>query len=94
MARYKKYASEQTKLIPVSFAQQILPGSFEHALNDVVDHELDLSVFEQRYNNDDTGRPAYDPALLLKIVLFAYSKGIVVSRKIEAACRTNVVFMA
>lgn len=94
MARYKKYSYEQTKLIPVSFAQQILPGSFEHALNYVVDHELDLSVFEQRYNNDDTGRPAYDPALLLKIVLFAYSKGIVSSRKIEAACRTNVVFMA
>ena len=58
MARYKKYCYEQTKLIPVSFAQQILPGSLEHALNDVVDHELDLSVFAQRYNNDDTGRPA------------------------------------
>ena len=94
MARYKKYSYEQTQLIPVSFAQQILPGSFEHALNYVVDHELDLSVFEQRYNNDDTGRPAYDPALLLKIVLFAYSKGIAVRRKIEAACRTDVVFMA
>ena len=45
MARYKSYSYDQSKLIPVSFAQQILPGSFEYALNYVVDHELDLSVF-------------------------------------------------
>lgn len=94
MARYKSYSYDQSKLIPVSFAQQILPGSFEYALNYVVDHELDLSVFAARYKNDATGRLAYDPALLLKIVLYAYSKGIIHSRKIEAACRTNIVFMA
>jgi hypothetical protein len=51
-------------------------------------------VFESRYKNDETGAPAYDPAILLKIVLFAYSKGIIHSRKIEALCRENVVFMA
>ena len=40
------------------------------------------------------GAPAYDPAILLKIVLFAYSRGITSSREIERACRENVVFMA
>ena len=40
------------------------------------------------------GAPAYPPAMLLKIVLLAYSKGIMHSRDIEAACRENVVFMA
>ena len=54
MARYKDYSYDQSKLIPVSFAQQILPGSFEYALNYVVDHELDLSVFAARYKNDAT----------------------------------------
>ena len=39
-------------------------------------------------------RLAYDPAMLLKVVLFAYSRGITSSRKIEKACRENVVFMA
>jgi len=32
--------------------------------------------------------------VLLKIILLAYSRGIVSSRRIEAACRENVLFMA
>ncbi|PIW14947.1 DDE transposase, partial [bacterium (Candidatus Blackallbacteria) CG17_big_fil_post_rev_8_21_14_2_50_48_46] len=55
---------------------------------------LDTSIFHHRYQNDETGRPAYDPALLLKIVLLAYSRGITSSRKIEQLCRENVIFMA
>lgn len=38
--------------------------------------------------------PAYDPRLLLKIAIFAYSRGITASRKIARACEENVVFMA
>ena len=94
MARYKDYDYNQSKMIPVSFDQQILPGSFEYSLCYLIDHEIDLGVFEERYTNDDGGRPAYDPAILLKIILLAYSKGITSSRKIEALCRENVVFMA
>src|SRR5208337_391687 len=46
------------------------------------------------YRNDDTGRRAYDPRILLKVVLLGYSRGLISSRKIEQACRENVVFMA
>jgi len=94
MARYKEYSYEQGKLIPVSFKEQILPGTFEYALNHIIDHEIDLSIFEPRYKNDNTGAPAYDPAILLKIILYAYSHGITSSRRIEACCRTNIIFMA
>lgn len=94
MARYKDYCYEQGKMIPISFREQILPGTFEHTLSHLIDHELDLSIFDDRYCNDDTGRPAYDPALLLKIVLYAYSRGITSSRQIERCCRENVIFMA
>ncbi len=94
MARYKDYCYEQGKFIPVSFDKQILPGTFEYTLSYLVDHEIDLSAFDARYRNDETGAPAYDPALLLKIVLYAYSRGITSSRGIERACRENVVFMA
>jgi transposase len=52
------------------------------------------TVFERRYRNDQTGRLAYEPKVLLKIVLYGYSKGMVSSRKLEEACRCNVVFMA
>ena len=94
MARYKDYDYGQMKMIPVSFERQILPGSFEYSLAWLVDHELDLAELDARYCNDDGGRPAYDPRVLLKIVLLAYSKGVTSSRRIERLCRENIVFMA
>ena len=94
MARYKPYDYGQMKLLPVSFEQQILPGTFEYTLNELIDKEVDLTVFEARYHNDETGAPAYDPAILLKIILYAYSRGITQSREIARLCRENVVFMA
>ena len=94
MARYKAYDLNQTKMIPLSYADQIVEGSFEHALGEIVEGHLDLGPFEKRYANDETGRPAYDPKLLLKVVLYGYYKGIISSRMLAEACRRNVVFMA
>lgn len=94
MARYKPTSYDQDKFIPVSFRDQILPGTFEYTLCEVIDHHVDLSVFDARYANDDTGRWAYNPAVLLKIVLYGYYKGIISSRKLEEACGRNVTFMA
>lgn len=94
MARYKEYDYRQGKFIPISFDKQILPGTFEYTLNYLIDHELNLTIFDDRYRNDDTGAPAYDPAVLLKIILYAYSRGITSSRKIEQCCRENIIFMA
>jgi transposase len=85
MARYKPYDLNQAKMISLSYADQIVEGSFEHALNEIVEEHLDLSVFEKRYANDDTGRPAYDPRVLLKVVLYGYYKGIISSRTLAEA---------
>ena len=93
MARYQ-YIDTQPKLIPVDLAAQLLPGTFEHALNLLLDHAVDLSHFDARFRNDETGAPAYPPALLLKVVRFAYSQGIVSSRQIARACETHVTFIA
>lgn len=82
------------KFIPVNFSAQILPGTFEHALSALIDDDLDLSLFEAAFKNDEKGAPAYHPGVLLKIVLFGYSKGLTSSRAIEAACRHNIIFMA
>jgi len=94
LARYKPYNYNQGKLIPISFDKQILPGTFEYTLNYLIDNELDLSMFDDRYCNDDNGAPAYDPSILLKIILYAYSRGITSSRKIEQCCKENIIFMA
>ena len=82
------------KMIPVDFDRQVIPGSFEHALCHLVDHEIDLAGLEARYRNDSTGAPAFAPNVLLKIVLLGYSRGLVSSHAIAAACRDNVLFMA
>lgn len=82
------------KMIPVDFDRQVIPGSFEHALCHLVDHEIDLAGLEARYRNDSTGARAFVPNVLLKIVLLGYSRGLVSSRAIAAACRDNVLFMA
>jgi len=94
MAKYKPYSYDQVTLLPVSFKDQIHPGTFEYTLSYIIDHKIDLTIFEHKYSNDDEGRPAIHPGLLLKGVLYAYAKGIIGSRRIQEACRTNVVFMA
>ena len=40
MPRYKDYNPKQTALLPISFEQQILPGTFEHTLVYLVDNKL------------------------------------------------------
>jgi transposase len=92
MARYKRI-DMSPRFLPVDLSRQIVPGSFEFALSHLIER-LSLSAFEARYRNDQVGAPAYPPAVLLKIVLLAYSRGIIHSRDIETACRENVVFMA
>jgi len=93
MPRYK-YIDTNPKFLPVDLARQLLPGTFEHALNHLLDHELDLTRFDARFRNDETGAPAYPPAVLLKVILFAYARGIVSSRAIARACAEHVTFIA
>ena len=44
MARYKPVEYAQGQFISISFEQQILPGTFEHALSYIVDNKLDFSA--------------------------------------------------
>ena len=93
MARYKP-VERGGMFIPVVLSEQIHPGTFEFALDHLIDHELDLSALDARFHNDDTGASAYDPRVMLKIVMLGYSRGLISSRKIEQACAQNVLFMA
>lgn len=93
MPRYKPQ-ERHSLLLPVVLSEQIEPGSFAFALQHLVDHELDLSPLDARFKNDEVGASAYDPRVMLKIVLLAYSQALVSSRAIERACERNVQFMA
>lgn len=94
MAKYRPYDYSQGVMIPVSLEDQLMPGTLEFAIYTLVEDRMDLSVFDDRYKNDETGRWAYDPKVLLKVVLLAYSRGLISSRKMERACRENITFMA
>jgi transposase len=94
MPRYKYYDYNQTVMIPIELEKQIIPGTLEYAIHKLVEERVKIEPFEKKLINDETGRPAYDPKVLLKVTLLAYSKGILSSRKIESACKENVLFMA
>ena len=94
MAKYKRYDYSQSVLIPVCLPEQLVPGTLEFAIHTLVESRMDMSVFDSNYQNDETGRSAYDPKILLKVVLLAYSRGLTSSRPIERACCENVLFMA
>jgi transposase len=93
MARYKPQENHSL-LLPVVLSEQIVPGSFAFALNYLVDQELNLAALDEQFKNDEVGASAYDPRVMLKIVLLAYSQGLISSRDIEQACRRNVQFIA
>ena len=93
MARYK-YIDTNPRFLAVDLAKQLLPGTFEHAVHHLLEHEIDLSGFDARFRNDETGAKAYPPRMLLQVVLCAYAHGIVSSRGIERACREHVTFIA
>ncbi|MFT5219144.1 MAG: transposase [Planctomycetota bacterium] len=94
MPNFKPYDYNQSSMIVINYQDQLQPGTFEHAIHCLVDKKMDISIFYPNYQNDDGGRPAYDPAVLLKIILFAYSRGITSSREIEWCCKTNIIFKA
>ena len=94
MPTFKPYNYDQNTLVVINFKDQLQPGTFEFAVHHLVDTKLDVSIFYPDYKNDDGGRPAYDPALLLKIILFAYSKGVTSSREIQWQCENNIIFKA
>ena len=93
MARHKPQERHSLPW-PVVLSEQLIPGSFAFALDYLVDHELDLSAMDAEFKNDEVGASAYDPRVMLKIVLLAYSQGIISSRAIENICLRNVQFIA
>ena len=65
MARYK-LIDTSPRFLAVDLQAQLLPGTFEHALNYLIDHEVDLRGFDAKFKTDATGGSAYPPACCSK----------------------------
>jgi transposase len=94
MAKYKPNNEDQMVMLPISLQDQLVPGTLEYTINELVEKHIDLSVFDARYNNDETGATAIHPKILLKVILLAYARGMISSRQIERACHENIIFLA
>jgi len=94
MAKYKPSNENQMVMLPISLQDQLVPGTLEHTINRLVDENINLSVFNERYKNDEIGAAAIHPKILLKVILLAYAKGMISSRQIERACHENIIFIA
>ena len=59
-------------------------------LNELIDTQMGLRIFDSKYNNDLTGATAIEPRILLKIIIYCYSLGVISSRKIVKKCENNM----
>jgi len=55
MANYKQQTYKQMVMLPVSLEDQIVPGTLEFAIHTLVEDRMDLSQFDKKYQNDETG---------------------------------------
>ena len=94
MAKHQHYDYKQSVIEPIFLEDQLVPGTLEYAIHYIVEERLDMSIFDARYKNDSTGRRSIDPKLLMKVVLYGYSRGMISSRSLEYACQRITTFMA
>ena len=93
MAKFRDDNIDQSRLLAITLEKQLSPNTLEFTIHHIVE-ELDLDIFNSKYKNDEIGRKAINPKVLLKIILLGYSRGYISSRELEKACRENVIFMA
>jgi len=90
---YRKPLRNQLFLLPPSIADWLPEDHLVWFVLDVV-AMVDLSSFHAHHRNDGAGRRAYDPEMMVALLVYAYCRGLRSSRKIEAACRADLAFRA
>jgi len=88
---YKTYDPDQLFLLPPSLKEWLPESHLAYFVSDVVD-ELDLGEIEKTYSTRLQGQPPYHPALMVKLLFYAYCMGIPSSRKIEKETYEDIAF--
>lgn len=92
MRAYHAYAPDQGFLLPLSLLEAVDPRDPVHAVRRVVSG-LDLSAIHDAYRRHERGRPPFHPQAMVGLLLYGACRGIYASRRLEAACRSDVAFM-
>jgi transposase len=82
---------EQVLLLPPDLSEWLPAGHLARFVIETVD-QLDLSAVYGYYRQDGHGRPAFDPGMMVALVLYAYAVGVTSSRAIERRCVDDVAF--
>jgi transposase len=92
MRKFRSYEPDQLYLLPPSLREWLPAGHLALFVSDVVD-ALDLSAIFRSYDSDgDRGQPPYHPAMMVKLLVYAYCVGHPSSRKMEKATWDEVPF--
>lgn len=78
----------QRFLLPVDMMDWLPEGDIVHVVVDVVGL-MDLSDFEATCKVGRAGQPPFAPAMLLALLIYAYSHGVRSSRAVERLCRRD-----
>ncbi len=90
---YRTPLRNQLFLLPPSIGDWLPEDHLVWFVLDVV-AMVDLSGLDARHPNDGAGRRAYDPEMMMALLVYAYCRGLRSSRRIEAACRADLAFRA
>jgi transposase len=90
---FRPWDVDQGWLFPPSVKDLVPPDHLAHFVRDLVREELDLSSILETYR-EERGYPPYHPAMMTALLLYAYSRSVYSSRKIETACVERIDFMA
>ena len=82
MANFLDDNLNQSVFLDINYLEVLGENTFEFCVYQLITHQLDLSEFTSRYKNESVGRKAYPPALLLRVIFYAYYRGITSSRAI------------
>lgn len=88
--KFKPYNQNQLQLLPQDLESKIASDHLARLISHAVDN-LDMSGVEDTYS--DQGQHAYDPRMLLKVLIYGYSAGLQSSRKLADRLREDIVFM-
>lgn len=85
----RPYEQDQMFLLPPSLNEWVRQDNPARVFSEIID-KLDTTTFRQP---KEEGRPAYHPAMMIKVLLWGYATGVRSSRKIEEKLEQDVVFM-
>lgn len=88
---FRPYDPDQIFLMPASMRDWLPSGHLAYFISDLVDH-LNLSAIMSRYEQEERGYPPYHPAMMVKVLLYAYCGGVPSSRKIARRLEEDVAF--